>query len=329
MKSRWRALLSGLASAAFVCNAWGAITWDGGGEDNEFSTQANWSNDQPLEGGEIYSIEGVSRVDRLRDSKVGILSIRGTTVYISRGVHHNGRSGSQTRDLYFHGSGGTINQSGGEYHIGHLVSIGSGDSSRNGHYNLTGGKFVIYRGGSSLLSPDLNPPKGPSLEVGDNANDNQAVFEISGKSILETRGGVVISPSGVFNVVGSRALIGIGSDNNVDGFWTQMKGGTLKCDIDSRGVSRVFIDDVDEQTGVAIDFRPGSKLELGFATGTEPQQGSWVIFVAENTVFDRSTLAGLSLTDTTPDGWSFSFDNIDGNGVIIATFAPKIVEEPF
>ena len=68
------------------------------------------------------------------------------------------------------------------------------------------------------------------------------------------------------------------------------------------------------------------RLEMSFAKGTPPHPGSWVLFEAENTLFTKSTIAGIELV--TPDGdpgWSLSCKNVSGNGLLVATYTGSAV----
>jgi len=146
-------------------------------------------------------------------------------------------------------------------------------------------------------------------------------MNVSGQASLMTRSGVVIGPTGVFHVAGSRAMINIGGDRKPDGAWTQLAGGTLGFAIGQGGASKIFIHDADETPGVQVRFDAGTRLALSFAPNTWPHPGSWVLLEAENTRFDSSTIAGVTLVTPNGDsGWSLSYDNIDGNGVIVATY---------
>ena len=132
-----------------------------------------------------------------------------------------------------------------------------------------------------------------------------------------------VGTTGTFSVVGSGASsIGIGSNGSLDGEWNQFAGGTLSATMDLTGVTKIFIDDVDGG-GVSVNFQAGSLLNLGFL-GTAVA-GTWTVLEAEGTVFDASTIAGLSLTPGTAAGWSYGFDNVGGNGLLTATY---VIPEP-
>ena len=323
----WRSMGGVLVLAIAGAASGETLAWDGGAKDREFASAANWEGDNDLHKKKDYALTG-GRINRSVDSRVGTLTINGgATLNITKGEHVSLLPGKKAADLYFHGSGGKVNQSGGLHQVGHLLSIGSGDRKQGGFYNLTGGTLTASRATGARLGQSYGAPDFASLEIGDDANRNTAKFEISEKAVLQTRGGVIVGQTGVFNVVGSKATVEIGSWRNLDGGWTQLKGGILHFEIDWHGCSPIFVDDTDDQPGVDIDFQRGSKLELEFALGTPVRQGSWTIFKAENTVFDDQTLAGLSLTRDTrtasndsSEGWSFTYGNVDGDGVIIATY---------
>ena len=302
-------------------------SWDGEANDLKFSSPENWSNNKvPIGKGKQYTLDNGDQVTLTQDSKFGRFAIRGGSVLnIIDGSHYRNKAGSKTRDAYFLGSGGSVNQSGGTYRIGHLLLIGSGDAQQGGTYNLSDGHLWISRESNTLLDAQYDIPRA-SLQLGDNASNNTAAMNISGYGNLKTRAGVVIGPTGVFHVTGSEALIDIGGDSTPDGAWTQLPGSTLGFAIDQGGTSKILICNTDGKPGVNVRFEAGMRLEMSFAKGTPPHPGSWVLFEAENTLFTKSTIAGIELV--TPDGdpgWSLSCKNVSGNGLLVATYTGSAV----
>lgn len=310
-------------TAAAVCAAavhpttWAAV-WTGGGADNEYSTAANWDDNLSPSGADnsTQDINGAFTVERSVDSTSGRTFIKGgATMNIIGGSHDDQRSGANIFNFLGDSSAGMVNQSGGEYRIGHGLRVGVGGAP-DGAYNLTGGSLDIYRGSNSKIESD-NPGGRPSLEVGDTTGSG--LFEISGGS-LQTRAGVHIGPTGVFSVVGSTPTgISIGPSGSGDGSWIQH--GMLKAAIDAGGVTPILIDDFDDAGGVVGEFKAGSLLDLSF-DGVAPFAGTWTLMEIENTdIVD----GGLALSDVTASGWNFSIDNSGANGLLTATYG---VPEP-
>lgn len=318
-----RVALRGITAAAFAVaiaavpgTSAQAALYTGAGIDDEYSTAANWDDNAVPASGSTQDINGAFTVERSVDSVAGRTFISGgATVNVTGGTHNDNQSGSGTRNFLGRGSTGTINQSGGDHLIGHLLSIGGGGANGNGAYYLTNGSLTIYRGSNSIID-GANPQGRPSLEVSDEEAAGSGLFEISGGS-LATRGGVGVGTTGVFSVVGSNATsIGIGSDQSLSGAWLQQAGGTLKAAIDAGGITSIFLDEVDAAP-VLAEFLSGSVLDLGF-DGIAPIAGTWTLLEAENADI---TDGGLGLSGATASGWSFDVDNSGANGLLTATYA--------
>ena len=306
-------------------------TWTGKADNQDFSDPGNWSDRKaPAEPQGIYEIANGDTVELKGNTDIGRLFVNGgSTLNIRSGEHVHGQGGRNVRDIYFRDSGGIINHEDGLCDIGHMVAIGSGNADQGGAYYLRGGHLRIARGSSSFLGKDATGLASVSLEVGDTLSTNTALLDITGGAELSTRVGVALGPNGIFSVTGAEARIKIGGIRNNDGEWSQQPGGTLRALIDTDGVTPVQLADADDTRGVFIKFQPGSLLELGFAPDTEARNGSWVVFEAENTPLDDGTVSGLSLSPKVTDsGWSFSAETRDGHGVIVATYEPKVFEEP-
>lgn len=295
-----------------------AATWTGAGADDEYSTAANWDDNMVPASNSTQDINTAVTVERSVDSIAGRTFIsQGATMNVIGGAHNDNRSGASIRNFVGRGSTGTVNQSGGEYQIGHMLSIGGGGANGNGSYFLTAGDLIVYRGSNSIIDGS-NPFGRPSLEVSDEENAGSGLFEISGGS-LATRAGVGVGSTGVFSIVGSGASsIGIGSNQSIDGSWLQQTGGTLKAAIDGGGVTPILLDDIGTG-GVMAEFKSGSVLDLSF-DGIAPVGGTWTILEAENADI---TDGGLGLSGSTALGWSFNIDNSGTNGLLTATYIPE------
>jgi hypothetical protein len=239
----------------------------------------------------------------------------GAVLNVPGGNHDDTISDANKWNLLGRGSAGTINQSGGTYRMGLGLRIGvGGGASSNGLYNQTGGELVIYRAGNSNTEPS-NPGGRASMEIGDTVGTG--VYQISGGS-LRTRATVHVAETGTFRVIGSGASsIGIGSQQSVDGGWLQK--GLLSMEIDSGGVTSIFVDDTGGGVGIA-EFYSGSLLDLGFAAGVSPYAGTWTLMEVEGADLVDS---GLALSPLVDPAWSFDIDNSGANGVLTATFVPE------
>lgn len=287
-----------------------AETWDGGGADNEYSTALNWNNDV-IPTNNTGDINGVYTVERSVDITVQRTFVRGgATLNVTGGTHSDSKSGNTTRNFVGNDSVGTVNQSGGSWNIGHILLLGTGNSSGNGTYNLTGGDLTVSRGGNSYMGVS----GGSSLEIG--VGSATGLLDISGGS-LATRIGVGIGSGGTFSVQGSGASsIGIGSNNSLDGDWNQAAGGTLRVGIDAGGVTKILIDDVDDDGGAYATFEAGSLLDVDFYNGMT-NGGTWTVLEVEGTNIVDNGLAFAAGVDT--NTWSFNIDNSGANGLLTVT----------
>lgn len=329
MKYKYTKLVTVAGSILAIGSAPAAI-WDGGGADNEFSTALNWDDDLAPASGTTQDIDTAVTVERSVDSVAGRTFISdGATVNIPSGTHSDNTSGSGIRNFLGRGSAGTINQSGGDYNIGHMLSIGGGGANGDGVYNLTGGTLNLSRGANSIIDAS-NPHGRPSLEVSDEENAGSGLFEISGGELI-TRFAAGIGSTGTFSVVGSGPTsINIGNNVNGGGDWLQQAGGTIKATIDLGGLTPININDLNGAGGVLAQFDVGSILDLGFASGVTPFEGTWTVLQAEGadlTGFDPIDAAGIGLAaGDAAEGWSFAIDNSGDNGLLTATFT--IIPEP-
>ena len=326
MKKGSTKLLPASIVAGLICVAGPAhaAVWNGLGTDNEFSTGPNWDDSAVPASGSTQDINGAFTVERSVDSLAGRTFLRGGgTLNVTGGAHNDNNSSATNWNFVGSGSAATVNQSGGTYEIGHGLRIGSENASSDGTYSLTGGLLSIYRGSNSAIDAS-NPGGRPSMEVG-GMTVGKGLFEISGGA-METRGGVHIGGTGTFSVVGSAATsIGIGTNQSQDGVWLQTAGGTLSAAIDVGGVTPILIDDKDGGT-IFAQFDDGAVLNLSFASGVTPYNGTWTIMEVENTAIIDFGLALSATTLADPD-WSFAIDNSGVNGLLTATYG-VVVPEP-
>lgn len=198
------------------------------------------------------------------------------------------------------GSSGTINQSGGTTEINYM-EVGRGGT---GLWSVTGGEAIVARGRG-----------GHSLYLG--TDDTQAVgggdgtFEISG-GLLKTRTGVCLGSAdgtgvGTFSVLGSGASrIGIGSQSNGDGAWTQHAGSVLRVGVDVHGTTKITVDDAEGGDGTFVVFENGALLDVDYYDGGHGG-GTWTIMEVENGTITDNGLAFAPGVDTAT--WSFAIDN--------------------
>lgn len=240
------------------------------------------------------------------------------TLNVSGGFLNASRSGAGINNTIGRAQDGTLNISGGEVHIGHRVFAGSGVNG-HGEINLSDGVFNIYRGGNSSIMTldDIAAYGRPSLDLGldDGGTDpvlntTTGIFNISGGE-FRTRVGVAIGARGTFDVQGSGASsIGIGSQGNIDGYWLQYAGSVLRAGVDSGGITPIFVDEVDGDTGASnngdVKFYSGTFLDP-YDMGGAPTNFWHTVMEWEGTLQEN----GLALTaDAMTDGWEM---RVDGN----------------
>lgn len=299
-------------SALGLCQA---QNWDGTGDGVSFEDTNNWDDPAALFPGSTRTIDGAFTVNRDVGVTINRTFIRGgAVVNIASGSHTDGQSGASIFNFLGDTGAGTVNQSGGDYNIGHGLRVGVG-SSPDGTYNLTGGLLEIFRASNSKIEP-TNPGGRPSLEVGDTTGTG--LFEISGGA-LNTRAGVHIAPTGTFSVVGSAPTsIDIGPQNTGDGSWIQH--GTLQVAVDAGGLTPIFVDDFDDVGGVVGEFKTGALIDVSFLGATTHVPGTWTALIIENTdIID----GGLALTGTTDSNWTFDLDNSGNDGILTVTYVPE------
>ncbi|WP_372796368.1 autotransporter-associated beta strand repeat-containing protein, partial [Pontiella sp.] len=307
-------------AVALACVSWGsaavAEVWTGAGDGTSYEDPLNWDPSTNAFPGTTRDIDGVFTVNRDVDVTVSRTFVQGgAALNINTGTHNDSQSGNTTRNYVGNNSAGTVNQSGGSWNIGHILLVGSGNSSGSGTYNLTGGDLIVSRGGNSFMSV----PGGNSIEVG--VGSASGIFEISGGS-LATRIGVGVGSGGIFSVQGSGAAsIGIGSNGSLDGDWNQAAGGTLRVGIDAGGVTKILIDDENDDGGAYATFDAGALLDVGYYNGMT-NGGTWTVLEVEGTNIVDNGLAFATGVDT--GIWSFAVDNSGANGLLTVTAAGPV-----
>ena len=196
MKSKSRMISAAIIAVTMVgVSAYaGNVTWTGGAADGIWSSTANWdlgrlptatSNDWAT----IANGDTVAYTDGMTNNVQHHSVNGGSTLNFTGGYLNDNKSGN-TRRTYIGTSGvGTLNQTGGDYEIGHVLRIGIGGT---GTVNLSGGIMNIYRGGNSAMG---NP--GNSVQIGNSSGNG--TLNIT-NSAFATRTGVELGVNGLFHV---------------------------------------------------------------------------------------------------------------------------------
>ncbi|MDF7806542.1 PEP-CTERM sorting domain-containing protein [Pontiellaceae bacterium B12219] len=302
-----------------------ADVWNGAGDGISFEDALNWDPSTNAFAGSTREIDGAFTVTRDTDVTVSRTFVDGgATLNITGGTHSDNQSGNTTRNFIGNTGAGTVNQSGGNYNIGHILAVGRHGT---GIYNLSGGTLDISRGGNTLTgNPNtFGGNAGGSLSIG--WGNGTGLMNITGGSLV-TRIGVEVGDRGTFQVQGNDATIGIGSSGTLDGHWWQDAGGVLSMGIGAAGVSTILIDDTDQATADPYAyFADGSVLDLSFY-GTEATEGTWTLMELENGDIDDQGLelaVGVDSSEGDGIGWSFNVDNSGANGLLTATY---VIPEP-
>ena len=181
-----------------------------------------------------------------------------------------------------------VNMNSGEVNTGARTTFGARQGT--GTLNITGGSFIIGRSNLQLGVSNAFVDEGGT-----------GILNISG-GLFQTRQGVAIGGTSSFNVIGSGAMeIGVGSNNSVDGEWTQLAGGVLSFAFDAGGATMILVDDVDDDGAGAqgnVTFEAGAILDLsdlGGADNTVKTVMTW-----EGTLTGAPTLSAASVSA----GWT-------------------------
>ncbi|MDQ8183468.1 hypothetical protein [Pelagicoccus sp. SDUM812005] len=280
--------------------------WTNEGGSNNFVDPRNWSAGA-VPAGEQAALINLSKEDKAVFNSESNENLNGLNVgskgrgefWIANGKFTATKNAARGTAVGLRKGVGVMGQLGGEAHFNYLqLGIGKGSS---GAYTLRGGDLMLARAKGDF-----------SLYVGDGGKGS---FEIRGGS-LKTRRGVVIGNNGGvggFTVQGSSiAEIGIGSHNKLDGSWVQNASSVLKAVVDEGGITKIFIDDTDNDgEGGDVTFEKKSVLDCDFAG--PKQSGSWVLMEWEGKLLKK----GLVLSpEAKKAGWSFSFEDRGVNGKV-------------
>ena len=225
------------------------------------------------------------------------------------------------------GANGVVNQSGGDAVI-NFLELGR-DNGLSGEYYLSGGELDISRVGRGVIKAGLIIATHDGGIAGGTAT---GLFEISGGSFT-TRGGAWLggtngTANATFRVLGSApAEIGIGTSNTgSDGNWTQNPGSTLALRFSPDGVTKILIDDHDneEDNNYAI-FENGSLLDVDYLNVSSG--GTWTVFELENGDIEDNGLAFAPGVDTSV--WSFAIDNSGDDGILTVTSSDSALRDVF
>ncbi|MDF7823648.1 discoidin domain-containing protein [Pontiellaceae bacterium B12227] len=309
-------LLTVTAEGDSVVREPGDVTWDGE-VSSDWWNPLNWDSDDGLIAGDNAFIDfGPVDFSSGTSSNLNALKIRAGTLNISDGVFK--ATNHANRESWIGDTSGTtgmVNQTGGDTDI-NAMEIGRSSGS-TGFYNLTAGDFKIGRGVSDF-----------SLFLGSNRGGNAAgdgTFTVSGGSFI-TRTGVKLGDgtsagTGTFEVFGSECTsIGVGLSGSGDGYWEQYAGSTLRVGIELglTGVTKVYLEDYEDDGGTYATFEAGSLLDVGYYNGGYGG-GTWTVMEVENGAITNN---GLAFAPGVNAGvWSFNIDNSGANGKLTVTAA--------
>ena len=304
MKYRTRILTAALAAAtlAGVSAQAGNVTWTGSAADGLWDSSNNWDlvrvpTASLSDWATIANGDTVAYMDGMTNSVQHHSINGGSTMNFSGGYLNDNKSGN-TRRTYIGTSGaGTLNQTGGDYEIGHMVRLGIGGT---GTMNLSGGIMNIYRGGNSSFG---NP--GVSLSIGNSSG--LGVINIT-NSTFGTRTGVEVGVNGTFHVYGGASTIDLGGHGgNGDGDWYQMSNGVLRLSISTNGLSPIVFNDTGETGSPSVNLYYGSKLDVAFVDGAMETNFWPVLDVSGGGLLNNEGLFFADGMDT--NGWGFITSN--------------------
>lgn len=216
------------------------------------------------------------------------------------------------------GNEGSVEQTNGAVNV-NVLEIGS--NSAVGTYNLNRGTLTIVRRSQNN-----------SLYIGTDASKTSSglgTLSITAGSI-STRGEAYLgSPNGgigIFEVIGSdSAQIGIGSNNNIDGAWTQNAGSILRVKIDRTpvGVTSILIDDAENDgAGGDVIFENGALLDVDFQSNYM-NGGTFTVMEWEGELTDN----GLQFAPSVDRNiWSFDLDTQNKRLTVTANGSPFVRE---
>jgi len=192
--------------APFVLFGWPSaqasiVTWDGGGEDNRWSTPANWSDDKVPGRGQVATFDSTSIKDVVIDKSVtveGIEIIEGYTGKLIQGpeVKMNiGESGWHQYAARFEGGADTIDVDGSLALVSGEFISSAGNLTVSGHFSVFNGKFEANEGSVVL--------DGLDQVVFGQITFNNLTKDTSVAQGLEFQAGEIVVVEGVLKLVGA------------------------------------------------------------------------------------------------------------------------------
>ncbi|MDQ8197857.1 hypothetical protein QEH56_06850 [Pelagicoccus enzymogenes] len=282
------------------------IKWTNEGGNNNFSDPANWSGGN-VPTGDQAGLINLSKEEKAVFNTASNQNFNGLNIgskgrgefWVAGGTFTATKNAARSTIVGLRKGVGIMGQLGGEVHVNHLqLGVGKGST---GVYTVRGGSLALARAKGEF-----------SLSIGDGGKGS---FEMR-KGSLKMRRGVVLGNNGGvggFTVYGSSIEeIGIGSHNKLDGSWMQNAGSVLKAVVDEGGITKIFIDDPENDgVGGDVTFEKKSVLDCDFAG--PKQSGSWVLMEWEGKLLKK----GLVLSpEAKKAGWSFSFEDLGVNGKV-------------
>lgn len=310
-----------------------AATWTGGASTTKWEDGANWDTGVPASSaGQNIIIFGNSVVDFdgatwTALGTAGLLQNSGEYRGAARlllGENQGGaNNGTHTLNLN-PGAGNLINiTSSSTQIIGARTGKNSVLNIQSGTTNVGTNNFIV---GSQVGSSGMVNVSGGELILGRaglnlGTADGVGAINITAGA-FSTRGTATLGANGTFHVAGSAAsIVGIGSNNSVDGSWTQAAGGMLRIGLDAGGSSLILIDEVDGNVGASNNgdatFAAGSILDPYDLGGAVTDVWSTVM-TWEGTLTGAPTLSASSVSA----GWT---SRVDGSNLQVQLAA---VPEP-
>jgi len=283
-----------------------ALTWDGGGVDNNWSTCENWTSDTCPSSGDALTFNSTSTKDSVVDVGFGgvITSINITTGYsgtvsLSRSLqttstftHTTGTFTANAQTLDVDGSfvttGGTFNASSGNMTLGSSVTIGASAT-----FNHNSGNFTIdtvngatiacnnavfnlvtfaHTGSTKTISSGCNMPLGNNPTIG------------SGSASVTLSG--TLSGTGTLSMVGALTL---NSTSSLSGFTGYSTTSTLTL------------------ATVTVDFSSYTTFVVG---STVSISGATVLTLPNNADFNGAFTTSATTTLNMPSGSVFFAGNV-------------------
>ena len=285
-------------------------------------TPSNWENGSYPATSDTAFLDATASLDTPSPNDLHAIKV-GTQ---GAGIMHVTFSGSLNADAVDSVSqigSGTGNQGSVEQTNGSIAvnALEVGSNSATGTYKLNRGTLKVARRSQNN-----------SIYLGTNAaktSGGQGTLTITAGSVT-TRGGVYLGSSsgglGIFEVHGSdSAQIGIGSQGNIDGSWTQNVGSILRTRIDrtSQGVTPIFIDDAENDgSGGDVIFENGALLDVSFVESFI-NGGTFTVMEWEGSLTDHGLQFAPSV-DT--NVWSFNLNPVNKQLTVTAVGDPYVRE---